>query len=124
MPGTHEAKRVGEHENAHDGSGDRQDVHAGSGDVLRPLGQRVQLLRRQVDDSLHGGVAQLGENHQPDANHDEGPADELKVGQKTRDDRQDARDEHDLDVSLRLNGRDKPLDRVAKRADEGRMILV
>ena len=99
------------------------DAYAGGRNVLGALGERMQLLRRKVDDGLHGGVAQLGKNHQADADGDERPTDELQLGRKAHDHRQDTGNQHDLDVALGLDRGDKTLDRVAERTDEGRMVL-
>lgn len=124
VPGADQAEGVGEHQDAHDRGGDGQHVHAGGGDVLGALGKWVQLLRGQVDDGLHGGVAQLGKDHQADADSDERPADELQLGHKAHDHRQNAGNQHDLDVALGLDRGDKALDRIAERTDEGRMVLI
>ena len=41
---------MGKYQQAHNRGGDGKNVYGGGGDVLRTLGQRMELLGRQVDD--------------------------------------------------------------------------
>ena len=51
------AERVGKYQQAHNRGGDGKNVYGGGGDILRALCQRMELLGRQIDNRLHGGVA-------------------------------------------------------------------
>ena len=62
-PFLNKAERVGKYQKTHNRGGNGKNVDGGRGDILRALGQRMQLLGCQVDDCLHGGVAQLAVNH-------------------------------------------------------------
>ncbi len=55
-PLLNKAERVGKYQHAHNRGGDGKYVYGSGGDVLRTLGQRMELLGRQVDD---GSIAVL-----------------------------------------------------------------
>ena len=62
-PFLNKAERVGKYQKTHNRGGNGKNVDRSGGDILRTLGQRMELLGCQVDDRLHGGVAQLAVNH-------------------------------------------------------------
>ena len=62
-PFLNKAERVGKYQKTHDCGGNGKNVDRSGGDILRTLGQRMELLRRKIDDRLHGGIAQLAVNH-------------------------------------------------------------
>ena len=72
---------VGAHEDdeAHDARRDGEGDDARRGDVLRALGERMELLGREVDDGLDRGVHQLGEDDHPDAQDDKHPGEPVDL---------------------------------------------
>ena len=75
----------------------------------------MELLGRQVDDGLHGGVTQLAMNHQATADDNRGPLGNVEPHNAAGNDGAHARNEHDLDVALGLDGGDKTLHGVGER---------
>ena len=75
----------------------------------------MELLGRQVDDRLHGGVAQLAVNHQATADDNRGPLGNVEPHDAAGNDGAHARHEHDLNVALGLNGGDEALHGVGER---------
>ena len=106
-PFLNKAERVGKYQHAHNRGGDGKYVYGGGGDILRTLCQRMELLGRQVDDRLHGGVAQLAVNHQATADDNRGPLGNVEPHDAAGNDGAHARHEHDLNVALGLNGGDE-----------------
>ena len=113
-----------EHEHAHDRRGDREHVHARGGYILGALGERVHLLRGEVDDGLHRGVAEFTVNHKADADDDDPPLGRIEPHKEPRAHGKDAGDEHDVDVPLGFDGGHKALYGVAERADKRGMLLI
>ena len=109
------AERVGKYQHAHNRGGDGKNVYGCGGDVLRTLGQRMELLGRQVDNGLHGGVAQLAVNHQAATDDNRGPLGNVEPHDAAGNDGAHARHEHDLNVTLGLDGGDEALHGVGKR---------
>ena len=114
-PFLNKAERVGKYQHAHNRGGDGKYVYGGGGDVLRTLGQRMELLGRQVDDGLHSGVAQLAVNHQAATDDNRGPLGNVEPHDAAGNDGAHARNEHDLNVALGLDGGDEALHGVGKR---------
>ena len=75
----------------------------------------MKFLGRQVDDRLHGGVAQLAVNHQATADDNRGPLGNVEPHDAAGNDGAHARHEHDLNVALGLNGGDEALHGVGER---------
>ena len=75
----------------------------------------MKFLGRQVDDRLHGGIAQLAVNHQAAANDNRGPLGNVEADNAAGNDGTNARHEHDLNVALGLNGGDEALHGVGER---------
>ena len=69
----------------------------------------MQLLGRQVDNRLHGGIAQLAVNHQAAADDDRGPLGNIEPHDAAGNDGARARHEHDLDIALGLDGGNEAL---------------
>ena len=114
-PFLNKAERVGKYQHAHNRGGDGKYVYGSGGDVLRTLGQRMELLGRQVDDGLHSGVAQLAVNHQAATDDNRGPLGNVEPHDAAGNDGAHARNEHDLNVALGLDGGDEALHGVGKR---------
>ena len=108
-PFLNKVERVGKDKQAHDRGGNGKNVYRRSGNILRALGQRMQLLGRQVDNRLHGGIAQLAVNHQAAADDDRSPLGNIKPHDAAGNDGAHARHEHDLDIALGLDGGDEAL---------------
>ena len=114
-PFLNKAERVGKYQQAHNHGGDGKNVYGGGGDVLRTLGQRMELLGRQVDDGLHGGIAKLAVDHQAATDDNRGPLGNVEPHDAACNDGAHARHEHDLNVALGLDGGDEALRSVRKR---------
>ena len=114
-PFLNKVERVGKYQQSHNRGGDGKYVYGGGGDILRTLCQRMELLGRQVDDRLHGGVAQLAVNHQATADDNRGPLGNVEPHDAAGNDGAHARHEHDLNVALGLNGGDEALHGVGER---------
>ena len=114
-PFLNKAERVGKYQQAHNRGSDGKNVDGGGGDILRTLSQRMELLSRQVDDRLHGGVAQLAVNHQPAADDNRAPLGNIEPHNAAGNDGAHARHEHDLNVALGLDGRDEALHGIGER---------
>ena len=84
----------------------------------------MELLGRQVDDGLNSGVAQLAVNHQATTDDNRGPLGNVEAHDTAGNDGAHARNEHDLNVALGLDGGDEALHGVGKRLKEGQMVLV
>ena len=72
----------------------------------------MDLLGRQIDNRLHGGIAQLAVNHQAAADDDRSPLGNIKPHDAAGNDGTHTRHEHDLDITLGLDGGDEALHRV------------
>ena len=114
-PFLNKAERVGKYQQAHNRGGDGKYVYGGGGDILRTLCQRMELLGRQIDDRLHGGVAQLAVNHQATTDDNRGPLGNVEPHDAAGNDGAHTRDEHDLNVALGLDGGNEALHGVGKR---------
>ena len=114
-PFLNKAERVGKYEQAHNRGGDGKYIYGGGGNILRTLCQRMELLGRQIDNRLHGGVAQLAVNHQAAADDNRGPLGNVEPHNAAGNDGAHARSEHDLNVALGLKGGDKALHGVGER---------
>ena len=114
-PFLNKVERVGKDKQAHDRGGNGKNVYRGGGDILRTLCQRMELLGRQVDDGLHGGVTQLAMNHQAAADDDRSPLGNIEPHDTAGNDGARACHEHDLNVALGLDGGDEALHGVGER---------
>ena len=77
---------MSEHENAHNGSGNRQHIHRSRGDIFGAFCQRMHLARGKIDNGLDSGIAQLRMNNKSAANSDNTPRGKVKADNKARDD--------------------------------------
>ena len=75
----------------------------------------MELLGRQVDDGLHGGIAKLAVDHQAATDDNRGPLGNVEPHDAACNDGAHARHEHDLNVALGLDGGDEALHSVRKR---------
>ena len=114
-PFLNKVERVGKYQQAHNRGGDGKYVYGGGGDILRTLGQRMQLLGRQIDNRLHRGVAQLAVNHQATTDDNRGPLGNIEPHDAAGNDGTHTRHEHDLDITLGLDGGDEALHSVGER---------
>ena len=114
-PFLNKAERVGKYQKTHDCGGNGKNVDRGGGDILRTLGQWMELLRRKIDDRLHGSVAQLAVNHQAAADDDRTPLGNVEPHDAAGNDGAHASHEHDLNVALGLDGSDEALHGIGER---------
>ena len=75
----------------------------------------MQLLGREVDNRLHGGIAQLAVNHQATTDDNRGPLGNVEAHDTAGNDGAHARHEHDLNVALGLDGGNEALHGIGER---------